>query len=78
MGLPVIATDVPGCREVVDQETTGILIPSKYAVALAQAMLKLANKPVERRKMGRAGREKIVREFDEKIVFSKTLESYVA
>ena len=78
MGLPVIATDVPGCREAVDDGVTGLLVPAQDAQALAEAMSTFAREPAMRSRMGQAGREKMVREYDEEFVFAQTLEAYAA
>lgn len=52
MGKPLIATDVPGCREVVEQPANGLLVPLRDPEALAQAMLELAADPVRCRRIG--------------------------
>ena len=65
MGRPLIATDIPGCRDVVIDGKTGYLCEVKDAKSLANAMGKmLALTPNQRREMGLAGREYMVREFD--------------
>lgn len=69
MELPVIATDVPGCREAVEHGITGFLVKAKDTAALVNAMdnvIKMAEP--QRREMGRKGREKIIREFSERVV----------
>jgi len=76
MGKPVIASDVPGCRETVRHGENGLLVPPKNAAALAGAMLTLADEPALRRRMGRAGRDMALRLFDERLVVSQTLEVY--
>jgi N,N'-diacetylbacillosaminyl-diphospho-undecaprenol alpha-1,3-N-acetylgalactosaminyltransferase len=76
MGKPVITTDTVGCREVVDGGVNGLLVPVKDVKALAQAMVCLINNPDMRKRMGKAGREKMEREFDERIVLEKTLQVY--
>jgi glycosyltransferase involved in cell wall biosynthesis len=71
MGRPIITTDAPGCRDTVDPQVSGFLVPPKDALALAQAMrafLRLA--PEERSRMGLAGRAKIVAQFDEGMVIA--------
>jgi len=45
IGLPIIATDIPGPQEVIENEKTGILIPPKDSLAIADAVLRLANDP---------------------------------
>ncbi len=72
MAKPIITTNVPGCKEVVDDGVNGYLCEVKDADSLAKQMEKmivLSNK--ERREMGEKGREKVIAEFDEKIVIEK-------
>jgi len=76
MAKPIITTDAVGCREVVDDEINGLLVPVKDAPALARAMERMINDPEMRKRMGKAGRKKVEREFDEKIVIQKILEVY--
>ncbi len=60
---PLLATDVPGNREVVIQGETGLLVPSNDAEKLADAMEWLATHPMEREQWGRAARQKVLDEF---------------
>ena len=76
MGKALIATDSVGCREVVDEGVNGLLVPVKDAEALARAMVHLLHDPAMRDRMGKAGRDKMQREFDERIVVEKTLKVY--
>ena len=65
MGLPVIATDVPGCRDVVDDDVSGYLCQVRSAASLAETCLRFLQLSLsERDKMGRAGRAKMEREYD--------------
>lgn len=75
-GKPIITTDVPGCREVVDAGKNGFLVPPKDAPALAQALKVLATSPEQRLKMGKASRQKAEQEFDEKKIIAQTLAVY--
>lgn len=69
MGRPLIATDVPGCREVVEDGVTGLLCKSKDYYSLSQKMETMLNLSYqERLSMGAKGRKKIQREFNENIV----------
>jgi glycosyltransferase involved in cell wall biosynthesis len=61
---PVVTTDVPGCRDAIEADVTGLLVPARDAGALAEAVLRLAGDPELRRKMGAAGRDLAEREFD--------------
>ncbi len=75
MGRPIITTDAAGCREVVDDGVNGFLCRSQDAHDLAKKMEQmLALSPEERSEMGRRGREKIEREFDERLVIDRYLE----
>jgi glycosyltransferase involved in cell wall biosynthesis len=75
MGLPVITTDTPGCRDVVEDGVTGYLCRPRDAGDLAAKMMRMAALSAEERTvMGAAGREKMVREFDERIVIARYLE----
>ena len=75
-GLPIITTDAPGCREIVEEGVNGYLVPVRDAHALADAIRRLYANPALRQSMGQAGREKVLKEFDERIVFEKTLAVY--
>lgn len=56
-GRPLVATDVPGCREIVRHEENGFLVPPQNALALAEAISTLVNDPGLRRRMGEKSRE---------------------
>ncbi len=69
MARPVITTDVPGCRDVVDRDQTGYLCEVKSAASLSCAMIKFLKTPQEKRQdMGRAGRVKMQQEYDQRLV----------
>ena len=74
MAKPIIATDAPGCRDVVIDGETGWLCPVKDAEALANCMVQLlAMPPADRQAMGMAGRRFIVDNFDEQKVVAHYL-----
>lgn len=75
-GRALIATDVPGCREVVIHENNGLLVPARNARALADALARLAMQPERRKEMGTRSRQRARSEFDVSIVVGKTLELY--
>ncbi len=75
-GLPLITTDVPGCREVVTDEVDGLLIPVRDVQGLAHAIARLQDDSVLCKRLGAAARAKVLAEFDEKIVIEKTLAVY--
>ena len=71
MSTPIIASDSVGCRDTVDDGVSGFLCRPKDAVHLADRMLAFVGlAPEERLRMGRAGRAKMEREFDERIVLN--------
>lgn len=76
MGLPIVTTDVVGCRETVTEGVNGFLIPPKNAQALAEAIEKLLLDSGLRLRMGKAGREKAVREFDIAQIIDRHLQVY--
>jgi glycosyltransferase involved in cell wall biosynthesis len=76
MGLPVVVTDIRGGRQVVDDGMTGALVPVGDAGAIADAVARLAADDAKRAAMGRAGREKARREFDDRRVIDITLGVY--
>lgn len=62
-GRAVVTTDVPGCRDAIDPNVTGLLVPPRNAPALADALQQLIEDSEKRRNMGRAGRQLAVMEF---------------
>jgi glycosyltransferase involved in cell wall biosynthesis len=76
MGVPVIATDVRGCRQVVDDGITGVLTPVRDPYALAQAIESLATDPGRRARLGASARHKARRDFDQQRVIETTLGVY--
>ena len=77
-GRPLVAADVPGCREVVRPGVTGILVPPHNVAGLAEAIAQLASDPARRAALGRAGRELIECHFTDEIVARETLALYQA
>lgn len=75
MALPIVATDIRGCREVVADGVNGFLVPVGSPSALAKAILRLGD-PDLRRRMGVAGRDKAIREFDENVIVRRVLSVY--
>lgn len=73
---PIVATDVPGCREIVRQGVNGLLVPPRDSVALAEAIQTLLRSPKLREEFGQAGREIAEAEFSEDIVVAQTLDLY--
>jgi glycosyltransferase involved in cell wall biosynthesis len=76
MGLPIVATDIRGCRQVVEPGDTGLLVPARDSTALAAAIATLAVDPERRERMGAAGRQKAMQEFDQQRCIDLTLTTY--
>jgi len=75
-GRPIIATDVPGCREIVHNGENGILVPLKNSIALASAIKELINNHEKRKSMGMNGRRLVESEFSDEIVVNLTKNVY--
>ena len=75
-GLPLVTTDVPGCREVVTDGVDGLLVPVRNADALAAAIARLQDDEDLARRLGEAARAKALVEFDERVVVGATLGVY--
>lgn len=75
-GRAVVATDVPGCREIVRHNENGLLIPPHDSKSLTEALKILIKDTELRAKMGARGREIVEAEFSEEIVVKQTLELY--
>jgi len=74
MARPIITTDAVGCREVVDDGVNGYLCKVRDALDLAEKMERMLSlSPRQRSEMGQRGRDKMVAEFDEKIIIRKYL-----
>ncbi len=74
LAKPIVTTNVPGCKDVVDDGVNGYLCEVKNSDDLASKIDKMINlKEQERIEMGKKGREKIIKEFDEKIVIDRYL-----
>jgi len=75
-GRAVVTTDVPGCRDAITPDETGLLVPSHDAESLANAIGRLASDTALRQRMGAASRALAEREFDIEDVCRKHLEVY--
>ncbi len=75
-GLPVVATDIRGCRQVVESGRTGLLVPVRDAVALGEAIATIADDADLRRAMAGRARAKAEAEFDQRTQIRITLETY--
>lgn len=77
MAVPVIATDIPGCRDVVVDGITGTLVPPRDARRLAEALLRYIHDPEQAVRHGRAGRERAIEVFQPEAVFTATFAEYL-
>jgi glycosyltransferase involved in cell wall biosynthesis len=75
-GRPIVATDVPGCREIVRHNENGLLVPAKDPQALAVALKRLLNDAELRESMGKRGRAMVEAEFSTEYVVEQTLQLY--
>lgn len=75
-GLPIVTTDVPGCRDVVTHGLNGFLVPPRDPQALAEAITTLLTKPKLRDDMGKSGRELALEKFSLEKIIEQTLDVY--
>ena len=78
MGVPVVTTNIRGCREAVEDGITGIVVPARDAARLAEAVDRLLSDPAIARAMGEAGRRKSLSEFDETKTFRIIRNAYLS
>ncbi|HEX9506491.1 MAG TPA: glycosyltransferase family 4 protein, partial [Acidimicrobiia bacterium] len=76
MGLPIVATDVRGCRQVVEHDRNGLLVPVRDPAALARAVAQLGDHPERRSRMGTKSAARAHDHFDERKVVEKVLDTY--
>lgn len=73
-GRPLITSDIPGCREAVEDGVSGLLCPPKDADALCETMQRFAQLPVDlRAEMGRCSRQLMERKFSKTAVVAETI-----
>lgn len=75
-GRPVVASDVAGCREIVEPGVGGLLVPPRDPVALAEALARLLDDPPLRARMGAAARARVLAAFTEDVVIRQFLDLY--
>ncbi|UFN48969.1 glycosyltransferase family 4 protein [Roseomonas sp. OT10] len=73
-GLPVVATEIGGPREMVVDGETGLLVPPQRSAPLAAALARLAADPALRARMGAAGRARALERYSEERVMARTME----
>ena len=77
-GKPLVATDIPGCREAVVDGQTGLLVSPRDPPALARAIKTLIDDPELRARLGAAGRRRVEENFSDAIICAQTLLVYEA
>jgi glycosyltransferase involved in cell wall biosynthesis len=75
-GRPIVTTDVPGCRDAIDKDITGIIVPVQDYLELAKKISFLLDNPFLSRKMGNAGRIRAEEIFDINKVVQKHMNIY--
>lgn len=78
MGLPVVASRVPGCTEAVQDGVTGTLVPARDAAALTAALRQYLENPDLRHQHGQAGRARMLRDYLPEALWNAQYEEYVA
>jgi glycosyltransferase involved in cell wall biosynthesis len=73
---PIVTTDIPGCKEVVEDNVTGLLVAVGDHVGLAQSLERLIKDEALRKEMGRAGRRLVEQRFNQQVVNEKTIDIY--
>lgn len=76
MGLPIVTTDIRGCREAVIPHQNGLIVPPHDALALRDALATLLANPQLRQQWGAASRQRVEAEFDETFVFRRLADGY--
>jgi glycosyltransferase involved in cell wall biosynthesis len=75
-GLPVVASRVGGNVEIVEDGNTGYLFPSGNVDALSELLGRLVSEPERRVQMGQSGRERVLRQFDQRVMMQHYLSLY--
>lgn len=76
MGLPIVATSVPGCTDAVRDGVTGTLVPARDAGALAGALRRYLEDPALRDRHGQAGRQRVLAEFRREAIWEGIAAEY--
>ena len=75
-GLSIVTTDVPGCREVVQNNQNGFLVPAKNPILLADAIIMLIKDSALRDKFGNQSRAMVENMFSSEIINKQTISLY--
>src|SRR5258705_2351433 len=74
--IPVIVSDINGCNEIIQHETTGLIVKPKDSEQLYSSMASLARDKNKQRKFGEAAREYVVDHFDQRHIWNELLKEY--
>jgi glycosyltransferase involved in cell wall biosynthesis len=77
-GKPLVTTDIPGCREAVVDDESGLLVPPRDPVSLAEALARLIHDPALRARLGAAARQRAEENFSDATICAQTLLVYEA
>ena len=73
MSKPIVTTDAPGCRHLVEDGRNGYLVPLRESAPLAEAILRLVESRETREAFGRRSRQKVGEEFEDRVVVARIL-----
>ena len=76
MKIPCVVTDIPGCRETVEQGRNGVLVPLGDVESLKTAIMDILSDPEKARSMGEVGRAMALERFEERKVFKRVKDEY--
>ncbi len=76
MGVPIVSTDVRGCREAVERDVSGVLVPRSDPEALAAALIDLVKDADERHRLGKGARAMALEKFDVVLQIDSSIEAY--
>lgn len=76
IGLPIVTTDMPGCRIIVEHNVNGLLVEPRDVPSLTDALLKLVLNSEMRKSFGQAGRSFVLKQFDSKLIYAQTIALY--
>ena len=77
-GVPLVATDIAGCRDIARDGDNGLLVPVRDSARLAEAIERLLRDPGLRERMSRRGRERVINEFSLDLVVRQTMDVYAS
>lgn len=75
-GCAIVASDIPGCRELIKHGETGLLVPPRDVTALVTALKYLIEHPAERKRLGQAARTTLDPDFTIETIVNQTLDIY--